>query len=72
MICSSLLSSIPCPLSNLATLVETLGGDSGQATFADPVHGYALDVSGQNNTNGIVRTADGGATWLRVDLIVKL
>jgi photosystem II stability/assembly factor-like uncharacterized protein len=40
-------------------------------TFADPTHGYALDVSGPNNTNGIVRTTDGGATWQRVDLTVK-
>jgi len=40
-------------------------------TFADPTHGYALDVSGPNNTNGIVRTSDGGATWQRVDLSVK-
>jgi photosystem II stability/assembly factor-like uncharacterized protein len=37
-------------------------------TFADPTHGYALDVSGPNNTNGIVRTSDAGATWQRVHL----
>lgn len=40
-------------------------------TFADPTHGYALDVSGPNNTNGILRTSDGGATWQRVDLSIK-
>jgi photosystem II stability/assembly factor-like uncharacterized protein len=40
-------------------------------TFADAGHGYALDVSGPHNTNGIVRTSDGGATWQRVDLSVK-
>lgn len=40
-------------------------------TFADPTHGYALDVSGPTNTNGIVRTTDSGATWQRADLTVK-
>jgi photosystem II stability/assembly factor-like uncharacterized protein len=40
-------------------------------TFADPTHGYALDVSGPNNTNGILRTSDAGTTWQRVDLSVK-
>jgi len=40
-------------------------------TFADPTHGYALDVSGPDNTNGILRTSDAGTTWQRVDLSVK-
>ncbi len=37
-----------------------------QMTFADATHGYALDVSGPTNTNGILSTSDGGATWQRV------
>ncbi len=37
-----------------------------QMAFADATRGYGLDVSGPNNTNGIVSTSDGGATWQRV------
>jgi len=35
-------------------------------TFADPTHGYALDVTGMYNVNGILSTSDGGTTWQRV------
>jgi photosystem II stability/assembly factor-like uncharacterized protein len=37
-----------------------------QMTFLDPIRGYALDVSGPTNINGILKTYDGGATWQRV------
>jgi photosystem II stability/assembly factor-like uncharacterized protein len=37
-----------------------------QMTFADPIHGYALDVTGIYNVNGILSTSDGGTTWERV------
>ena len=37
-----------------------------QMTFADATHGYAEDVSGTHNFNGILITTDGGATWQRV------
>jgi photosystem II stability/assembly factor-like uncharacterized protein len=37
-----------------------------QMTFADASHGYALDVTGTNNVNGILSTSDGGTTWERV------
>lgn len=37
-------------------------------TFADAKLGYGLDVSGQYNANGGVKTADGGATWQRVTI----
>jgi len=36
--------------------------------FTDAQHGYGLDVSGPTNTNGIVGTSDGGATWYRVSV----
>jgi photosystem II stability/assembly factor-like uncharacterized protein len=35
-------------------------------TFADATHGYALDVTGTNDVNGILSTSDGGTTWERV------
>ena len=35
-------------------------------TFADAINGYALDVAGTYDVNGILRTADGGTTWERV------
>ena len=34
--------------------------------FRDATHGYALDVTGPTNTNGILSTSDAGATWQRV------
>ncbi|HKB33720.1 MAG TPA: sialidase family protein [Candidatus Dormibacteraeota bacterium] len=37
-----------------------------QMSFADPTHGYALDVTGIYNVNGILSTSDGGTTWQRV------
>jgi photosystem II stability/assembly factor-like uncharacterized protein len=37
-----------------------------QMTFADATRGYALDVTGMYNVNGILSTSDGGATWVRV------
>jgi hypothetical protein len=37
-----------------------------QMTFADATHGYALDVTGTYDVNGIVSTSDGGTTWVRV------
>jgi len=39
-----------------------------QMTFLDPIRGYALDVSGPTNINGILQTTDGGATWQRVSV----
>ena len=41
-----------------------------QMIFLDPIRGYALDVTGQTNVNGIVRTTDSGATWQRVTVPV--
>jgi photosystem II stability/assembly factor-like uncharacterized protein len=41
-----------------------------EMTFGDATHGYALDVTGIFNDNGILRTTDGGATWQRVLLPV--
>ena len=41
-----------------------------QMTFGDRTHGYALDVTGINNVNGILSTSDGGATWQRVTVPV--
>jgi photosystem II stability/assembly factor-like uncharacterized protein len=37
-------------------------------TFLDPIRGYALDVSGPTNTNGILKTTDSGATWQRIEV----
>jgi photosystem II stability/assembly factor-like uncharacterized protein len=37
-----------------------------EMAFADPGHGFALDVTGMYNVNGILSTSDGGATWQRV------
>jgi photosystem II stability/assembly factor-like uncharacterized protein len=37
-----------------------------QMTFADATIGYALDVTGMYNVNGILSTSDGGTTWQRV------
>jgi photosystem II stability/assembly factor-like uncharacterized protein len=37
-----------------------------QMTFADASGGYALDVTGTFNVNGILSTSDGGTTWQRV------
>jgi photosystem II stability/assembly factor-like uncharacterized protein len=34
--------------------------------FSDGMHGFALDVTGPTNINGIVATSDGGATWHHV------
>jgi photosystem II stability/assembly factor-like uncharacterized protein len=34
--------------------------------FADDTRGYALDVTGMYNVNGILSTSDGGTTWQRV------
>ena len=39
-------------------------------TFGDSTHGYALDVSGTTNVNGILSTWDSGTTWQRVDIPV--
>lgn len=36
--------------------------------FSDPQHGLALSVSGPQNTNEILMTSDGGATWRRIDV----
>jgi photosystem II stability/assembly factor-like uncharacterized protein len=41
-----------------------------QMTFRDATHGYALDVTGTQNVNGILSTSDGGATWERVTVPV--
>jgi len=41
-----------------------------QMTFRDATHGFALDVMGVNNVNGILSTSDGGATWQRVNVPV--
>jgi len=41
-----------------------------QMAFGDGTHGFALDVSGATNVNGILSTSDGGATWQRVDVPV--
>jgi photosystem II stability/assembly factor-like uncharacterized protein len=37
-----------------------------EMTFADATHGYALDVTGTYNVNGILSTSDAGTTWQRV------
>jgi len=41
-----------------------------QMTFRDATHGFALDVTGDHNVNGILSTSDGGATWQRVNVPV--
>ena len=41
-----------------------------EMTFGDATHGYALDVSGTTNVNGILSTWDSGTTWQRVDIPV--
>lgn len=41
-----------------------------QMTFRDATHGFALDVTGENNVNGILSTSDAGATWQRVTVPV--
>lgn len=38
--------------------------------FRDATHGYALDVTGVMDVNGILSTHDGGATWQRVNVPV--
>ena len=39
-------------------------------TFKDATHGFALDVSGPTNVNGILATSDAGTTWQRVNVPV--
>lgn len=39
-----------------------------QMIFRDATHGYALDVTGQQDVNGILSTSDAGATWQRVNV----
>ncbi|HEV2217613.1 MAG TPA: hypothetical protein VGV88_08575 [Candidatus Dormibacteraeota bacterium] len=39
-----------------------------QMAFKDATHGFALDVTGTYNVNGILSTTDGGATWKRVNV----
>jgi photosystem II stability/assembly factor-like uncharacterized protein len=34
-----------------------------QMTFTDADHGWAFAVTGPNNTNILLRTTDGGASW---------
>jgi photosystem II stability/assembly factor-like uncharacterized protein len=41
-----------------------------QMTFDDATRGFALDVSGDQNVNGILSTSDGGASWQRVNVPV--
>jgi len=41
-----------------------------QMTFRDATHGYALDVTGDQDVNGILSTSDAGATWQRVNVPV--
>jgi photosystem II stability/assembly factor-like uncharacterized protein len=41
-----------------------------EMTFKDATHGYALDVTGDHNVNGILSTSDAGATWQRVNVPV--
>jgi len=41
-----------------------------EMTFKDATHGYALDVTGDQNVNGILSTSDAGATWHRVNVPV--
>lgn len=41
-----------------------------QMIFRDPTHGFALDVTGADNVNGILSTSDAGATWQRVNIPV--
>jgi photosystem II stability/assembly factor-like uncharacterized protein len=41
-----------------------------QMTFRDANHGFALDVTGDQNVNGILSTSDGGASWQRVNVPV--
>jgi len=41
-----------------------------QMTFRDATHGFALDVTGDQNVNGILTTSDGGASWQRVNVPV--
>lgn len=41
-----------------------------QMTFRDATHGFALDVTGTNDVNGILVTSDAGATWQRVSVPV--
>lgn len=39
-----------------------------QMTFTDADHGWALAVTGQGNTNILLRTTDGGAHWHQVQV----
>ena len=39
-----------------------------QMSFRDATHGFAFDVTGENNVNGILKTSDGGQTWQRVNV----
>lgn len=41
-----------------------------QMAFADPRHGFASDVTGSTNVNGILTTSDGGKTWKRITVPV--
>lgn len=41
-----------------------------QMSFRDTTHGFALDVTGPQNINGILSTSDAGATWQRVSVPV--
>ena len=41
-----------------------------QMTFRDATHGFALDVTGAYNVNGILSTSDSGMTWQRVNVPV--
>lgn len=39
-----------------------------QLNFSDPDHGWALAITGPDNTNILLRTTDGGAHWHQVQL----
>lgn len=41
-----------------------------QMTFRDATHGYGLDVTGDQDVNGILSTSDAGVTWQRVNVPV--
>jgi photosystem II stability/assembly factor-like uncharacterized protein len=39
-----------------------------QMTFTDADHGWAMAITGPNNTNILLRTTDGGAHWHEVQV----
>jgi hypothetical protein len=46
-------------------------GDDLSIAVLDPLGGYALDVAGMYNINGLLRTEDGGIRWQSINVPIS-